>query len=125
MRTPVNSTSEDLVLTLPIAASQAEVLTPEAEAFVADLARTFGPQLDRLMAARAERRAEWAAGRTLDFLPETAAIRRSDWRVAPVRPDLTRRIVEITGPVDRKMIINALNSGADVFMADFEDSNAP
>ena len=77
------------------------------------------------MAARAARQAEFDAGRLPDFLPETQRIRESDWTVAPVPHDLQDRRVEITGPTDRKMVINALNSGANVFMADFEDSNAP
>ena len=102
-----------------------DVLTPDALAFVADLARLFRPEIELAMARRLARRAEWATGRTLDFLPETAGIRAADWRVAKTPADLQKRIVEITGPVDRKMIINALNSGADVFMADFEDSTAP
>src|SRR5688572_28425573 len=101
------------------------VLTPEALAFVGDLARRFGPEIESALERRAERRQRFAAGETLDFLPETAAIRAGDWRVAPPPPDLMKRVVEITGPVDRKMIINALNSGADTFMADFEDATAP
>src|SRR5439155_6090416 len=102
-----------------------EVLTADALAFVGDLARTFAPEIERALERRTHRRAEWAAGKSLDFLPETASVRAADWRVAEVPADLERRIVEITGPVDRKMVINALNSGADVFMADFEDSTAP
>lgn len=102
-----------------------DILSPEAIDFVAELARTFTPRLETLLAARAERQAHWRAGTPLDFRPESAAIRQSDWRVAPIPPDLQRRIVEITGPTDRKMIINALNSGADTFMADLEDANAP
>ena len=102
-----------------------DVLTPDALAFIADLARRFRPWIEDAMERRRERRAQWASGHTLDFLAETAAIRAADWRVAPIPADLVKRTVEITGPVDRKMIINALNSGADVFMADFEDSTAP
>jgi malate synthase len=101
------------------------ILTPSALAFVGDLARRFGPAIEQALARRAERRTAIAAGAHLDFLPETAAIREGDWKVAPHPADLAKRTVEITGPVDRKMIINALNSGADVFMADFEDSTAP
>jgi malate synthase len=101
------------------------ILTPEALAFLGELTTCFAPRLVQLLGARAERRARLAAGERLDFLPETEDLRRSDWKVAPVPADLERRWVEITGPVDRKMIINALNSGADVFMADFEDANAP
>jgi len=102
-----------------------EVLTPQALAFIAALQRQFGPTREKLLQKRAERQALIDAGRLPDFLPESRFIRDSDWRIAPVPPDLQDRRVEITGPVDRKMIINALNSGAKVFMADFEDSNAP
>jgi malate synthase len=101
------------------------VLGADALAFLANLAHHFAPRIDELLAMRAERRAAWRAGLRLDFLEETAPIREAGWRVAPTPADLERRIVEITGPVDRKMIINASNSGADVFMADFEDSSSP
>jgi malate synthase len=104
---------------------QAEVLTGEALAFVADLERRFGSTRLELLDARRERRERWAAGESLDFLPGTREIREGDWTVAPAPPDLQDRRVEITGPVDRKMIINALNSGARGFMADFEDSLSP
>ena len=104
----------------------AEILTPEALDLVARLHRTFEPRRRELLAARVVRAAALDAGGTLDFLPETAHIREDKtWRVAPAPADLQDRRVEITGPVDRKMIINALNSGAKVFMADFEDSNTP
>jgi malate synthase len=103
----------------------AELLGDEALAFVGRLHERFEPRRQELLAARRERRARIAAGETLDFLPETREIREGDWRVAPVPPDLQDRRVEITGPVDRKMIINALNSGARGFMADFEDSLSP
>ena len=83
------------------------------------------PTRQELLRRRVERQQEIVDGRMPDFLPETAAIRKSDWTVAPIPDDLRDRRVEITGPVDRKMIINALNSGANVFMADFEDSNSP
>jgi malate synthase A len=102
-----------------------EVLTPDALAFVADLARRFAPAVARLLERRRERRAGFADGQPPQFLPATAEVRAADWRVAPLPRELERRAVEITGPVDRKMVINALNSGADVFMADFEDSTAP
>ncbi|MEV5915043.1 malate synthase A [Streptomyces chartreusis] len=105
---------------------QEEVLTEPALAFVAELHRRFTPRRDELLARRAERRAEIARTSTLDFLPETAAIRADDsWRVAPCPPALQDRRVEITGPTDRKMTINALNSGARVWLADFEDASAP
>ena len=102
-----------------------EVLTPEAVDFVAALTRAFRPRIDDALAERARRRRRWTAGEALGFLPETREIRESAWQVAPIPPALQRRVVEITGPVDRKMIINALNSGADCFMADFEDSTSP
>ncbi|KQX12458.1 malate synthase [Streptomyces sp. Root431] len=105
---------------------QEEVLTEAALAFVAELHRRFTPRRDELLARRAERRAEIARTSTLDFLPETAAIRADDsWRVAPAPAALNDRRVEITGPTDRKMTINALNSGARVWLADFEDASAP
>ncbi|MFF4214101.1 malate synthase A [Streptomyces sp. NPDC001796] len=105
---------------------QEEVLTDAALAFVAELHRRFTPRRDELLARRAERRAEIARTSTLDFLPETAAIRADDtWRVAPAPEALDDRRVEITGPTDRKMTVNALNSGARVWLADFEDASAP
>jgi len=104
----------------------AEILTTEAMELVAKLHRAFEPRRRELLQRRVERAAELDAGADPDFLPETAHIREDDgWRCAPVPDDLQDRRVEITGPVDRKMIINALNSGAKVFMADFEDSNTP
>jgi malate synthase len=108
-----------------IDAQTEEVLTLEALKFVVDLERRFGPRRRELLAARAERQKRLDAGERPDFLPQTAEIRKSDWVVAPLPADLLDRRVEITGPVDRKMIINALNSGASAFMADFEDSNTP
>ncbi|MDQ0793085.1 malate synthase A [Streptomyces sp. B1I3] len=105
---------------------QDEVLTDAALAFVAELHRQFTPRRDQLLARRAERRAEIARTSTLDFLPETEAIRVDDtWKVAPAPAALDDRRVEITGPTDRKMTVNALNSGARVWLADFEDASAP
>ena len=101
------------------------ILTPQALAFVAKLARKFEPRRRELMAARALRQAEFDAGKLPDFLAETKALRAADWTVAVAPRDLQDRRVEITGPTDRKMVINALNCGANVFMADFEDSNTP
>ena len=101
------------------------ILTPQALAFVAKLARKFEARRRELMAARSRRQADFDAGRFPEFLPETRSIRESEWTVAPAPRDLQDRRVEITGPTDRKMVINALNSGANVFMADFEDSNTP
>jgi malate synthase len=103
----------------------AEILTADALNFVADLHRRFNPERERLLRARVLRQERLDHGEMPDFLPETQNIRDGDWSVAPVPVDLTSRRVEITGPVDRKMMINALNSGAKVFMADFEDSNSP
>jgi malate synthase len=101
------------------------LLSDEALGFVAALHKDFNPRRLELLQAREERKARLDAGELPDFLPETREIRASDWTVAPIPRDLLDRRVEITGPVDRKMIINALNSGANVFMADFEDANAP
>ncbi|MBA8882630.1 malate synthase A [Dokdonella fugitiva] len=106
-------------------AQQAGLLHADALAFLADLHERFEERRRALLAARRERQARFDAGELPGFLPETRAIREADWRVAPIPAALRDRRVEITGPVDRKMIINALNSGAKVFMADFEDSTAP
>jgi len=103
----------------------AEVLTPEAMAFVAKLVRTFGERREALLERRKRVQQAWRQGERPHFLPETKALREGNWTVAPLPADLQDRRVEITGPVDRKMVINALNSGANVFMADFEDANSP
>ncbi len=102
-----------------------DILTPEALDFVGDLAQRFGPEVQRLLARRGQSQADYDAGRRPDFLTETAEVRAADWKVAGLPPDLLDRRVEITGPPERKMVINALNSGARVFMADFEDANSP
>ena len=102
-----------------------EILTPDALEFVADLQRRFGGTRDSLLAARRERRQAIARTGRLDFLPGTAGVRDGDWSVAPVPADLQDRRVEITGPTERKMAINALNSGARVWLADLEDANTP
>ena len=109
----------------PVEGRSAEILTSDALRFVADLQRELGPTRDRLLRGRAERQERLDAGELPDFLEETAGLRAGDWTVAPVPYDLRDRRVEITGPTDRKMVINALNSGARVFMADFEDSLSP
>jgi malate synthase len=109
----------------PVEGRAAEILTPEALAFVSGLQRRFGPERERLLAARTERQRRLDAGELPDFLDETRELRDSDWTVAAAPAELQDRRVEITGPVDRKMVINALNSGARVFMADFEDANSP
>jgi malate synthase len=101
------------------------ILTPAAVAFVTELVRRFGPEVKALLARRDARQAELDAGQLPDFLPETLSVRASDWRIAGIPADLHDRRVEITGPTERKMIINALNSGAKVFMADCEDSLCP
>ena len=109
----------------PVHGRAAEILTPEALDFLAGLHRAFDGRRRALLAARVKRQARFDAGETPDFLAETADIRAGDWKIAPIPSDLLDRRVEITGPVDRKMIINALNSGAKVFMADFEDATSP
>jgi malate synthase len=101
------------------------LFTREAVSFVIDLITQFSPRIQDLLEARRQRQQLFDAGLLPDFLPQTKHIRESEWKVAPIPVDLLDRRVEITGPVDRKMIINALNSGANVFMADFEDSNSP
>lgn len=102
-----------------------EILTPEALEFLQELHTRFDARRKSLLTTREERQAKLDQGILPDFLPETKEIRESEWTVAPIPADLQDRRVEITGPVDRKMVINALNSGAKVFMADFEDSNTP
>jgi malate synthase len=109
----------------PVEGRAAEILTAEALRFVADLQREFGARRDGLLRSRRERQARLDAGELPDFLPETREVRDGDWTIAPIPADLRDRRVEITGPTDRKMVINALNSGARMFMADFEDSLSP
>ncbi|KAJ1940712.1 Malate synthase, glyoxysomal, partial [Kickxella alabastrina] len=109
-----------------VVGDQADILTPEALTFVAKLHRLFNPTRKQLLQAREDRYRGIQAGDSLDFLPETAHIRNNlTWRAAAPAPGLVDRRVEITGPVDRKMVINALNSAARTFMADFEDSSSP
>jgi malate synthase len=122
----MNSTFvSELEIVGPMTPAYAQILTPEAAAFVVGLFRRFGPRREELLALRADRQREIDAGRFPDFLPETAAIRAGDWKVPPPPADLVDRRTEITGPVERKMAINALNSGAQCWMADFEDANSP
>jgi malate synthase len=109
---------------LPPATDRA-LFSAEACAFVAALQRRFDGERRRLLERRAQRQQQLDAGKAFDFLPETASVRGGSWQVAPTPPELQRRWVEITGPVERKMMINAFNSGADCFMADFEDSLSP
>ncbi len=112
------------IMARPVA-GQEEILTPDALAFIIDLEDKFGARRRELMAAREGLQHRLDQGEQLDFPPETVDIRQADWTVRPAPGDLQDRRVEITGPVDRKMVINALNSGANAFMADFEDSNTP
>ncbi|HWS11470.1 MAG TPA: malate synthase A [Rhodocyclaceae bacterium] len=116
---------QGVAINAPITAEFAQILTPEALAFVAKLARMFEPRRQELLAARVARQKELDRGVMPDFLPATKHIREGDWTIAPIPKALECRRVEITGPVERKMIINALNSGADAYMTDFEDSNTP
>jgi len=118
-------TVNEIQVSGPVSADQAHVLSTEALEFVAALHRAFGARRSELLAARGVRRAALAAGGTLGFLPETAEVRAADWRVAEAPADLRDRRVEITGPAERKMLINALNCGARVFMADLEDALSP
>ena len=112
-------------VTRPIEGRDGEVLGEAALGFLAELHRRFNDRRLKLLALRAERQIRLDAGEAPDFLSETRAVREADWKVGPIPPDLRDRRVEITGPVDRKMIINALNSGAKAFMADFEDATSP
>ena len=119
------ATANEAQLLGPITGRFNEILTPEAIAFVAELHRKFGVRRKELLAARAVRQREFDAGKLPDFLPQTRQVRENEWRVAPQPKDMLDRRVEITGPTDRKMVINALNCGASTFMADFEDANCP
>ena len=112
-------------VTGPPVDGQEQILTPEALDFLAALQREFGARRDELLAARKTRRDEVSRTGRLDFLPETQAVRDGDWRVAAAPEDLVDRRVEMTGPTDRKMTINALNSGARVWLADMEDASTP
>ncbi|MBI2571932.1 MAG: malate synthase A [Candidatus Schekmanbacteria bacterium] len=127
LRNSLNETlaADGIHVSAAVPAAFAEILSPEALRFVAKLHRLAEARRVVLLARRAERQRELDAGILPDFLADTRRVREAEWRVAPIPPDLQDRRVEITGPVDRKMVINALNSGASVFMADFEDSNAP
>jgi malate synthase len=115
----------DIQITEEITPAYAEILTPDALAFIAKLQRAFGGRRQELLQQRKEIQEHLQAGQLPTFLPETAHIRESEWQVAAIPDDLQQRWVEITGPTERKMMINALNSGADVFMADLEDANTP
>src|SRR5829696_3011725 len=116
---------EGIEIHAPVVDGFAEIMTPEAVAFVATLHREFAGRVDEILRHRAERQERIDAGEMPDFLPETRDVREGDWQIAPIPDDLQDRRVEITGPPDRKMTINALNSGASCWMADFEDANCP
>lgn len=122
---PLNTRSAKLDLRGPRTPSSSRVLTAGALAFLAELARRYTPRVQDLLARRRERQAEFDGGRFPDYLPETVGIRTSEWTVAPIPAELQDRRVEITGSVDRKMVINGLSSGANVYMADFEDATSP
>ena len=117
--------AQGVIIGAPVPPAYARILSPEALSFVAGLARQFEPRRRELLGRRAERQRDFDAGAFPTFLTSTADVREGDWRVAPIPLDLLDRRVEITGPVDRKMVINAFNSGAQVYMADFEDSHSP
>src|SRR5262245_29938370 len=121
----MNSRSTGIEITGPITPEYRSILTPEALAFVATLHHQFAAPRQELLARRAARQKDFAAGKMPEFLPETQSVRDAAWQVADQPGDLLDRRVEITGPTDRKMVINALNSGASTFMADFEDANCP
>ena len=125
MNMPLDNLTPAIRVTGPVEGRAGEILTPEALAFVADLHRRFDARRLALLAEREARQKRFDAGETPDFRADTAPIRDGDWRVAPIPAELLDRRVEITGPVDRKMVITALNSGAKVFMADFEDATSP
>jgi len=121
----IRSPEHELELTQPLTGSARVVLTPEALRFLALLTERFTPRLEALLEERHKQQASYDAGQLPDFDDATRAIRQSDWQVAPIPPEVLDRRTEITGPVTRKMVVNALNSGAQVYMADFEDSTSP
>jgi malate synthase len=126
MSTTMQGLPAGVTLSAPIRPEFSRVLTEAALEFAVELERTFGARRKQLLQRRADRQEEIDAGRLPDFLPDTVDIRQGDWQIAAVPDDLQNRRVEITGPAgDRKMVINALNSGARVYMADFEDANSP
>ncbi len=122
---PAQAGRMGVAIVAPVSDDYGEILTPEALAFLAELHRRFEPRRQELLARRVEVQQQLDAGVVPDFLEDTREIREAEWKVAPIPPEIEDRRVEITGPVERKMIINALNSGANVYMADFEDSHAP
>ena len=125
LQSSVRALPQGVEITGAIATGYDEILTPDALSFVAKLHRAFESRRRERLQRRQGRQEAFDRGESLDFLRETKHIREGDWSCAPIPRDLQDRRVEITGPTDRKMVINALNSGAKVFMADFEDANAP
>src|SRR5213083_2127936 len=125
LQSSVRALPQGVEITGPITTGYDEILTPEALSFVAKLHRAFESRRRECLQHRQDRQESFDCGESLDFLTQTKQIREGDWSCAPIPRDLQDRRVEITGPTDRKMVINALNSGAKVFMADFEDANAP
>src|SRR5271170_4096265 len=125
MSVAAQMTAKGVEIKAPIRPGYEKIMSAEAVAFIAELERKFGAERRRLLKLRAEIQARLDAGWRPDFPAETKNIREADWAVAPLPKDLLDRRVEITGPVDRKMVINALNCGANVYMADFEDANTP
>src|SRR3989454_12653372 len=125
MTTTQTRSGAGLEVHAPLGPGFAEILTAEARRFLTTLARACERRRQELLARRVERQRRLDAGERPDFLPETRSVREAAWTVAPIPADLADRRVEITGPVDRKMIIKALNSCAQVYIADFEDSKAP
>src|SRR6266516_1423906 len=123
--TTQSSKTGEIEIVGPVTAEFAQILTPDAMKFVATLVRTFADRREELLQRRVQRQAEIDAGKMPNFLPQTEHIRQGTWTIAPVPADLQDRRLEITGPAERKMIINALDSGAKVFMADFEDALSP
>src|SRR5262249_38849273 len=119
------NTAGSVAISGRVTAEFAEILTPEALEFIARLHRRFEPRRQELLAKRAARQKELDRGALPDFLSETRRVRDSEWTIASQPKDMLDRRVEITGPTDRKMVINALNCGASTFMADFEDANCP
>ena len=127
MAVPMERLDEETGIEIPdgLQPPHRAILSEPAQALLVDLHRRFEPRRLALLAERAKSQARWDAGELPDFRADTRRIRETEWTVAPIPAALLDRRVEITGPVDRKMVINALNSGANVFMADFEDSTAP
>src|SRR6266478_1889958 len=125
LQSSVRGLPQGVEITGAIATGHDEILTPDALSFIAKLHRAFESRRRECLQRRQDRQEAFDRGQSLDFLTETKHIREGDWSCAPIPRDLQDRRVEITGPTDRKMVINALNSGAKVFMADFEDANTP